>query len=197
MTPTIGISDFFRNHARKEMGNSYCTLTETELLNLVAANWDKRKPGAGERKVLVPLPIRFPPVLFCPPKVDLVPGLPLLAEVFQRQEGEEPTIQNYVTPDVAEKYGYIEMPASSAEMVVYSASVLSENDGKRSTDCEWELFILLCTQGGSEPMHPLTMARNYLEKAGGTKGEYTATEFAEAIWHYYGGKRGVRVKEKR
>ncbi len=34
------------------------------------------------------------------------------------------------------------------------------------------------------PMHPLTMARNYLVKKGGTKGRYTAAQFAEAIWYW-------------
>ena len=42
-------------------------------------------------------------------------------------------------------------------------------------------------------MPPVTMARNMLEKEGGTKSVYTAEEFAEAI--YYWSQR-IRIKEQ-
>jgi hypothetical protein len=36
----------------------------------------------------------------------------------------------------------------------------------------------------NEPMHPMTMARNMLEKSGGTKAEYTGQQFAVALWFW-------------
>jgi hypothetical protein len=42
-------------------------------------------------------------------------------------------------------------------------------------------------------MHPLAMARNQLEKPGGTKGEYTAQQYAEAIWFH--SQKGIRIRE--
>jgi hypothetical protein len=59
-----------------------------------------------------------------------------------------------------------------------------ENGGTRTTDDEWEIVCLLASENEKEPMPPLTMARNYLAMAGGTKSVYTADEFAQAIWHH-------------
>ena len=69
-------------------------------------------------------------------------------------------------------------------MVLYSAETLTENDGTRSGDFDWEVVCLLAGAAQTEPMDPLTMARNMLEKPGGTYAPYTAQEFAEAIYFW-------------
>lgn len=194
MVPTVGWSDFARTHSAAGTGNSYTTLNEEQVVALVRANWDARKPGNGEvgldRKVLVPVPAFG---FFCPPRAKLVPGLPVRAEVFKRQEGEEPYVQTYVTPEDAAKFGaLLETPAKVVEIVCYSAEALLENGGTRNTDCDWEIVTILCSLKNREPMTPLTMARNFLEKTGGTKSTYTAREFANAIWYW--SQQGVRVK---
>jgi hypothetical protein len=194
--PTIGWSNFALKHSKKEMGNSYTTLSNDEVIRLIQERWNNRKPGAGEsdctRKVLVPVPAAG---FFCAPVAKLVLGMSVQAEVVQRQEGEEPYVQAFVTPQDAAKCGaLVEVPAEFVDIVCYSAEALEENEGERSTDCEWELVTILAMRGyRSEPMMPLAMARNFLEKPGGTKGVYTAQEFAEAIWHW--ANKGIRVRE--
>lgn len=193
--PTIGWSEFARKNSAAGTGNSYSSLTEEQIVMLVKANWGERTPGAGEdnlnRKVLVPVPSFG---FLCPPRAKLVPGLPIKAEVFVRQEGEDPYVQTYVTTEDAIKFGaLIETPAKVVEIVCYSAEALLENGGTRSTHCDWEIITLLCGLR-REPMTPLTMARNFLEKTGGTKGIYTAREFANAIWYW--SQQGVRVKSQ-
>jgi Protein of unknown function (DUF3228) len=50
---------------------------------------------------------------------------------------------------------------------------------------EYELIAILAHPTGQEaPMDPLTMARNFLVKKGGTKGDFSAQQFAESIWFW-------------
>lgn len=204
--PSVGFSDFYINNSRREMGNSYTILPHLSIMSLVHSNWGQRKAGTGEegldRKVLVPVPecdlnLFGVPAFFCPPRVKLVAGMPLHAIAMTRQEGEEPHVELFITPEDAANYEYIETPAKCAYFVVYSEQALLENNGKRSSHCEWEIVTLLCSEGGLEPMTPLTMARNQLEKAGGTKPEkpYTSEEWALAVWK--NASRGVKVRAKK
>jgi len=196
--PTIGWSNFARINSTAARGNSYTTLNANRVVELVQEHWDKRIPGAGEvgkteRKVLVPVP---PTGFFCPPRAKLVEGLPLQSQVVVRQPGEDPYIETFTTPEQAKAHQAFEsFPAAGAEIVCYSAEALLENDGKRTTNDDWEIVCILAREGGltPEPMKPLAMARNMLQKPGGTKGEYTAEEFAESI--YYWSNRGVKVRE--
>lgn len=194
---TIGWSNFAKKHSRLGTGNSYTTLSDEQLVELVKKNWDKRKPGAGEttldRKVLVPIEQTDPPSFFCPPRIPLQVGMPVKAEVVTRQDGEDPYIQTYVTPEDAKQWGFKETPAFTIDIVLYSAEALLENGGERSTSDEWEIVTILCSDGEQEPMMPLTMARNYLQLAGGTKSDYTAEEFARSI--YFHSNKDLRVKE--
>jgi len=202
-TPTIGWSQFAIGRHTATSGNSYFTTKlstaddHAEVILRVKDKWPLRKPGDGEgdcldRKILVPVP---PEHFYCPPRAKLVMGMPVQAEVVQRQEGEEPFVEKFVTPEDAEKFGAIvEIPAAFVDVVLYSAEALLENDGERSTDCDWEIVALLCSKDcKSEPMSPLTLARNFLEKPGGTKGDYTSQEFAEAIWYW--AKKGVKIRQ--
>lgn len=201
--PMFGINDFYTTHSQKSEGNSYTTLTDVRLIEVVDRFWANRIPGAGEgtnldRKVLVPITGDFAhdfgkPIFFCPPRVNLVLGMPVQAHVVARQQGEESYVETFVTPDVAEKYGYVETPAKDVKVVVYSRAALMENGGKPTTDAEWEIITLLCSPDVQEPMTPLTMARNMLEMAGGSKGEYSGREFAESVW-FWSTKRGIKVR---
>lgn len=203
---TIGLSKFFSDHSKKSEGNSYTTLADAKLIEAVQRLWANRTPGAGEgtnldRKVLVPITGDFQhdfgkPIFFCPPRVNLVVGMPVCAHVVARQQGEEPYVETFVTPDVAERYGYVETPAKDVKVVLYHKDALLENGGNRTTDADWEIVTLLCSSGDEEPMAALTMARNMLEKAGGSKGEYTAQQFAESVW-YWSTKRGLKVRTQK
>lgn len=195
VVPTIAWSDFARNYCRVGTGNSYSLLSDESVLQLVKEHWHLRKPGSGEtdtnRKVLVPVP---PENFICPPKAPLVQGLPVKARVVQRQEGEDPYIETYVTPEDAERFGVKPIVAKRCDIVCYSAEALLENDGKRSSECDWEIVTILAyPTEQEEPIPSLTMARNFLEKAGGTFTNYTAKEFAESIY-YHSTKKMIAVK---
>jgi hypothetical protein len=192
-TQMIGWSDFALKHSARGTGNSYTSLEPNEVAEIVDACWNFKEPGDGEtdcsRKVLVTIPAKG---FFLPPKVKLADGLPVQAEVVKRQAHEDPYIETFVTPEDAAQFGFVETPAVNVKVVLYSAEALTENNEERSTECDWEIVCILCDSGEQEPMAPLTMARNFLEKEGGTKSVYTAQEFAEAI--YSNSNRGVRVR---
>lgn len=191
---TLGWSNFgLKNNARNS-GNSYSDLSPDKIIERVLDNWNKAVPGSGEttleRKILVPVD---PEGFFCPPRALLIPGMEVKAEVKLRQQGEDPSVETYVTEEEARRHNaLVEIPAKRVDVVCYSAEALLENNGERSTDCDWEIVCLLASQD-KEPMLPLAMARNYLEKPGGTKGEYSAKEFAEAIY-YWSSQRGIKVR---
>lgn len=198
MAPTIGMSQFARERHRPGTGNSYTLMTEEQLIYLVGACWEKRKPGKGEtgldRKVVVPVPWGG----FYMPTIGIQPGLPVRAEVTRRQEGEDYFVETYVSLADVERLGLVMNQPNHVEIVCYSSEALLENNGTRSTDCDWEIVAILASErregDEDEPMRPLTMARNFLQKEGGTKSEYTAEEFAKAIY-YWSTKGGIKVKD--
>lgn len=75
-------------------------------------------------------------------------------------------------------------PAKFVSVVLYHADVLSE-DSDRSSDADWEIIAIKArTSQEEEPMDPYTMARNFLHLKGGTKGDFTAQQFAESILYW-------------
>lgn len=75
-------------------------------------------------------------------------------------------------------------PIHFAKIVVYSKEALVADNGKRSTDCEWEIVSLIASEIMEQPMHMIAMARNFLGKDGGTRVNYTPEQFAESIWYW-------------
>ncbi len=175
-TPRIGWSDFARNRCRPGQGRSFFRGSDDELVDLVARNWERRRPGAGredlDKVVLVPCP----PEQFACATVLVKSNTRLFARLENRQAKEDAHIR--VTAD-----GEAEA-ARFADVVLYSAAALEENAGERSGDFDWEIVAIVASPVKDEPMNPLTMARNLLEKPGGTFCEYTAREFAEAIYYW-------------
>lgn len=202
MTPSIGISKFFKKQSTLKAGNSYTNLTDANLIEMIHIFWHERIPGTGEgdcltRKVLVPLPIDYykDPAFFLPPRMALVEGMPIKAKVIVRQKGEKPFVETFITVKEAKRLGWQAELAEKVMVVCYSAEALLENNGQRSTDADWEVVCLLCSASDDiEPMLPLTMARNQLEMDGGTKPAvpYTSDEWAKAVWEH-SIKRGIRV----
>jgi len=98
------------------------------------------------------------------------------AEYSPRRIGEKPFIKLGVK---AKKH-----VAKHVEIVLYSHDVLREND-EQSTDADWEIICIKArTSDKEEPMDPYTMARNFLHMKGGTKGDFTAEQFAESIVYW-------------
>ena len=88
-----------------------------------------------------------------------------------RRKGEEAVL---VTTAKGDK-----IPAVEVSLVLYHHNTLK---GDASTDAEWELVSINASiVAGGEPMTPATMTRNMSGAEGGTKVEYTAAQFMEAI----------------
>jgi hypothetical protein len=192
---SLGFSKFARERHKKGTGNSFFNLSEELVIKLVTDEWALRYPGQGEtgldRKIVVPVnPIGF----WISTTTTLLEGMPLQAEVVRRQPGEDPYVEVYIDTLDAMKFGISPTPAVYCNIVCYSAEALLENGGERSTFCDWEIVAILASKKEIEPMPPLTMARNFLEKAGGTKSIYSAEEFAQAI--YDNSIKGVKIKDK-
>jgi len=75
-------------------------------------------------------------------------------------------------------------PAKYAQVVLYRHDVLAENN-ERETSAEWEIVCIKARVTEEEdPMDPYTMARNFLHLKGGTKGDFTAEQFAKSIVYW-------------
>jgi hypothetical protein len=101
----------------------------------------------------------------------------ILETTFEKRwEGEEPVLKTVVVNGK-------KTPARFVNIVLYHHDVLKESN-EQSSDAEWEIISINASLFENEPMHPMTMARNMLQKAGGTKGEYSGQQFAEALWFW-------------
>jgi hypothetical protein len=175
-SPKIGWSQFALDRHPPEKGHSRFTGTPEELLDLVAAHWEARQPGAGRAGLDEVVVVPVPPERFVSSTVRVDDETPLRAELTRREPEEEPVIRVLA--------GGRPEPARFAKVVFYASSVLLQNDGRRTTDADWEVVAVLAGAVDDEPMHPITMARNFLERPGGTYAPYTSQQFAEAIWYW-------------
>jgi hypothetical protein len=78
-------------------------------------------------------------------------------------------------------------PISYEEHIGGEGGAANTGNRNRGTDifAGWEIISINArATEQEEPMDPLTMARNFLVKTGGTKGVYSAEQFAESIWYW-------------
>ncbi len=175
--PSLGWSDFALERHDGRKGAPTFDGSPEELLELVAAHWAERQPGLGRTDLSQVVVVPVPPERFRSSVVRVDEATPLRAELHRRQEYEEPVLRVLATGGDTE-------PVASARVVLYSKDTLTENDGQRSTAADWEIVAVLASAREDEPMHPTTMARNFLERPGGTFAPYTAQQFAESIWYW-------------
>lgn len=172
----LGWSDFASKRHLPGGKHTWFEGSGEELLCRVLDNWQHRKPGAGrmdcEKVVVVPVPADG----FVSSTVKIDEQTTLHA-IFDRRQAHEEGFVRVTAEGPREKPEY-------ASVVLYSAETLEENDGTRSGDFDWEVVCLIAGPEPDEPMDPLTMARNMLEKPGGTYCHYSAEEFAESIWYW-------------
>ncbi len=182
----LGWSDFAATRHVPGGKHTWYDGTAEELLELARAGWAGRRPGAGrdglEKVVIVPVD----PVGFVSSTVQ-VDESTVLHAVFDRRQSHEEGFVRVTAEGQREE-------ALHASVVMYSADTLLENDGSRSGDFDWEVVCLIAGPAAVEPMDPLTMARNMLEKPGGTYCKYSASELAESIW-YWAARATAHVKE--
>lgn len=147
--------------------------TWQDLERLVDYSFSNRIPGYREGVVLVPVPATG----FYSGIVEINGTTRLIAKFEARREGEA---KHIVLTALGEK-----MPAKSVEIVLYHRDVLLEEADAQVGEYEWEIVSINAhATEGAEPMNPLAMARNMLGMAGGTKADYSAQQFAEAIVYW-------------
>lgn len=133
------------------------------------------KPGYKDGVILVDVGNRFAP-LFRSAIVDLNEESELTVNYAPRRLGEDAFIR--VSAKAKKQV------AKHASVVLYRHDVLAENN-ERETNAEWEIVAIKArTSEEEEPMDPYTMARNFLHLKGGTKGDFTAEQFAKSIVYW-------------
>ena len=166
----VAINEFVRRQTA-ESRFTHFEGTWDELVELVEGNFHKAIAGYRDGVMLIPVPAEK---FFC--VGELQEGKTYEAVFAPRREGEDPYLQ--VQNDDHKQ------PCRVVEVVIYRHDVLAE-DGDATTDAEWEIISLNGrTSEEPEPMSPLAMARNFLGLQGGTKGEFTAEDFAKAIVYW-------------
>lgn len=167
----IGISNFVKRQT-VDSPFSYFGGSWEELAALAQEYFYTKKPSfrPGVIQVVVPAANFYSAV------VELNSDSVLASTWKPRSVGELPSLQTTVA-------NAAKAEAKHVVLILYSAEALSENGGTRSTNCQWEVVSINASPVllGNEPMHPVTMARNFLALPGGTKTQYTAQQFAEAI----------------
>lgn len=132
-------------------------------------------PGYRDGVVLVRIPDAAAPGFYSG-TVRLDNKTRLVINYAPRRAGEAPFLRISAK---AEKQS-----AKAVEIVCYRADVLAENN-ERETDADWEIVAIKARPSfEEEPMHYYTMARNHLGLEGGTKGSFSAEEFAQSIVYW-------------
>lgn len=171
----IKCSEFVKRQT-EESGYSHFDGTWELLEALVQYTWDyfpqNIRPGYRDGVVL----INLPPWKFYTSIIEVNEKTKLIASYAPRLVGEDSFIRIAATGK--------KQPAKYVSIVLYRHDVLSE-DNDRSTDAEWEIIAIKArVSEQEEPMDPYTMARNFLHMKGGTKGNFTAQQFAESIVYW-------------
>lgn len=151
---------------------SFCEITCAELLKRVKWNMDRAREGYRPGVLLVPIE---PEGIFSSTVRITDENRHLLRTVFEaRREGEEPFRKTVIDAP--------KTPAKFVDVVLYRNDVLAEGNENTDPTADWEVISVNARLTEEpEPMTPMTMARNFLVLTGGTKGEYTAEQFAKSI----------------
>lgn len=150
------------------------------LVELVLAHWDNQKPGFTDGCVEVTVPAEgfLTGVVTLKDVIKaLAPVVDLRTEFGSRRKGEEPVLYTRAPAK-------FKSPAKSVRIICYSHDLLNQ-DGDCTTNAEFEIITILA-EAGTEPapMPPVTMARNFLNLEGGTKGDFSPEDFAKSIMYW-------------
>ena len=200
----IGVSRFaYDRYFTKYSGKTQYNNSVENLIGEICNGWSSRKPGFGrtnlEEVVLVPINPES-----CTGTTITVNSRHILkAKIDQRQVGEDEFISvEAVGEKFADQFGDDFTPniflnntdkCNFANVVLYNKSILTADELSGCEDKEWVVVAIVASPIENEPPPPLTMARNFLNKPGGTFAPYTAEQFAESI--YYWSKRCSVGKE--
>jgi hypothetical protein len=181
MSKKVACGEFVKRQT-KESGFSHFEGSWEQLERAVVANMHPANiiPGYRDGVILVDLShtldVPGDSLKFYSAIVKLNEESELTSNYAPRREGEAAFIR---TSAKAKK-----QLARHASVVLYSKAVLDENN-EATTDAEWEIVCIKArVTEEEEPMDPYTMARNFLHLEGGTKGDFTAQQFAESIVYW-------------
>lgn len=186
MIPTVGVNDFCRNHHRlgTEFTEFLALTSEGEqdwgvLVELVRANFERRRPGYRPGVFLVPVPAGEG--IFTTPVVDITPDDLFVTVYRPRREGETPRKASKVARVNALGEERTPSPAKYVDVVLYSREVLEENDEDR-TGCDWDIITILgkLTEE-DQPMTPGTLMSNHFGLDGGSDTKMDAVAFEAAL----------------
>lgn len=185
VAPVLGWSKFATARHRPGTGYTYFTgCTAADVVELVRRNWRSAVPGDGEqdlrRKVVVPIPAEN---FYCT-SVPLAKDMVLHSEVYGFSS--ELAIKTVAKAKP--------VPAKFVKVVCFSTASILETFGEASCDSDWEIVVVLAAQIEVEPMHPLSMARNFLQTPVAGSEKYTAQAFAESIRYW---SQRVQVSDER
>jgi hypothetical protein len=142
-----------------------------EPLKLDAVIKDGYKPGV---KVVTIPGAAFGSHGFYSGVVAVTEKTPLMARFAARREGEAPFMEVLAQGP--------KLPAEVVDIILYSRELLIAEGEPGDPTADYEIVSINARSSlAPEPMTPMAMARNFLGLAGGTKAEYTAQQFADAI----------------
>ena len=134
--------------------------TWDELVEMVEGCWHSQRPGYRDGVVLVRVPARR----FMTSIVELKEGDRLVGRFEPRRTGETPRM--VIGIESREK-----TPALMAEIVLYTSSVLSEDNDNELPPEEgnWEIISINASPGDEEePINPTVLMHNHFGSDGGT-----------------------------
>lgn len=194
MEPSIGINPFCAaRHGPDSEGTAYLKQKRrggpdwAYLTDLVAANFNNRKPGYTDGVVIVQIPVTdiSGDGLFSSPTVDLEEGDFLVGTYKARVEGETPRKQVQVR-----RVGGGQNMARYCFAVLYSREKLAEKDETR-TGNDWDVITLLGSMSNCvPPMPPQTLMANHFGDSGGSSTNMTPEQFEAALRESYAYWRG-------
>lgn len=107
--------------------------------------------------------------------MEVTPETQLEARVTVRREGEQPYVEVLAKGE--------KTPARQVDIILYTPEALALDAAH--SDADYEIVSINCRiTDEAEPPTPMAMARNFLNLPGGSKAEYTAKDFAEAIVYW-------------
>lgn len=172
----VECSEFVKRQT-KDSGYSHFTGTWDELADLASSLINTGYCREGYKKGVVLIEVPAPDLdKFYSATVSITEDTKLSVNYAPRQVGEAAFLR--VSAKAKKQL------AEVAEIICYHADVLAEDDD-RSTAAEWEIIAIKARASlEEEPMDPYTMARNFLHLKGGTKGDFTAEQFAKSIVYW-------------
>lgn len=181
MNRKLACSEFVKRQT-KESGYSHFDGTWEELEDIVLrcmSDPNNVIPGYKDGVILVKVPasgFAKKQYRFYSGVVSLSDRSIIYADYSPRRLGEDSFIRCNTKAD--------KQIAKHVEIVCYRADILAE-DNDRSGDADWEIVCIKArVSDEEEPMDPYTMARNFLHMKGGTKGDFTAEQFAKSIVYW-------------